>query len=264
MTASLPVALLLYKCQPKFSAAFLELFRMKPFYCNISADVVRRAAFCVSTTEVRYYFTGVQIEPGPDGGALAVATDGSKLVVLFDPDGEVEGTAIVTWEKEQSAALRKAKDPDARFVARWKSGVMMGAALIPGAKKNQGKDATATIAALAANAFEFRLDKWRIDGSFPDWRRVIPSFPETCAAPATFDVKHLRALAEALTTSGDGKQPLTIHSGDPLDPALTLGSDRNGFGVLMPMRAGATRTGLPDWFVRPAPTKLDKQASAAA
>jgi len=71
-----------------------------------------------------------------------------------------------------------------------------------------------------------------IDGTFPDWRRIIPK--ETDGKPAQFNPAYVGDFAKVTKALGQG-QTAFAYNGD--GPALvTFGDDIDGFGVLMPMR----------------------------
>jgi hypothetical protein len=72
-------------------------------------------------------------------------------------------------------------------------------------------------------------------GTYPDWRRVVPRKADK-RSPASFDVRLLASLAEAL---GDGgkSQPIALFGEDDSSPALAYGNGNlDGFGIAMPVR----------------------------
>ncbi len=83
---------------------------------TVSADLFARAALCQSTEETCYYLKGVNIEPCAQGGALLVATDGNKMIVLRDKDAAIDGKPagdakgwIVSADKDALKAMKSPK-----------------------------------------------------------------------------------------------------------------------------------------------------------
>lgn len=205
---------------------------------KVSAPLFLRALECASKEETRYYLQGVQVEANPAGGALMIATDGSKLVVICDPDGYCEGAGIISADK----AIRDACKPQ-RGMSVDPFLVGTGDRLGIAYNRDIGPEALASdpgafIAVQLRGAF--------IDGSFPDWRRVIPHNRAAIESSVAFDQRHGAALAKALSgATGHAKsQALRFFgTGSDLDPFIVSGDGTiNGFGVLMPMRA----TGAPE------------------
>lgn len=180
------------------------------FRANISGSAFARASKCVSSEETRYYLHGVHIEPCRDGpGALLVATDGSVLVVIHDPEGWVEpGTSgIVTLPPALLKACSGKGDPRLEI-----------------------EGGEASVAGMSAKGV-------LIDGTYPDWRRVIPDQSEgdTLATSATFDVRLYKRLADAIApSSGKSAQCVALY-GSGRNPHVMIGNDPNAFGVIMPI-----------------------------
>lgn len=123
-----------------------------------------RAAMDFTSSEASYrYPIGVLLEPHPSGkGVLLIATDGFRMVVLYDANGTADGWLIVGRHKMPADATRKANI--------W--------------VELDGHSAT------YSNGESYAL-KFR-DCDFPDWRL---SMPESCvAAPVTVDLSLLSDL----------------------------------------------------------------------
>ena len=183
------------------------------FKATVNADMFARAYKAASTESTRYYLGGVRLERHPSGvGVLMIATDGHLLACFYDRDGTIEGDAIV---KVPAHILKACAKP----LKSGKPRTLMfedGAAEIYG-----GADILTAKGCL-------------IDGSFPDWRRVIPkpSAMDKCAG--VFDQTVLTRLGAILST---GKmQALIIRGESAGDPHLVTGSHPSAFGVAMPVR----------------------------
>lgn len=221
------------------------------FTCNVSADLFRRALSCVSTEETRYYLTGVFVEPCASGGALLVATDGHKLVAIRDPSGEVSGSAIVSPDKASAAAL-KAKGFDRRLVV---SGDALQLSVVE------------IITDRAPRTAHLQAEPCIIDGSFPDWRRVVPE-TVTPAAGHTVDVTHLGVVARALQTPGLLRSSadhyfVRMYSESAVEPIVVYGGLPDAFGVVMPARPNGlgSQPGKPDWATMPSELAVEEAAA---
>lgn len=75
---------------------------------RVDANLLRLAHMAISKEETRYYLNGVHIEPHPVRGAILVATDGHRMVVIHDADAECDEDVIV---KLPGYALAQCKLP---------------------------------------------------------------------------------------------------------------------------------------------------------
>jgi hypothetical protein len=227
---------------------------------RFSADLFRIAFTCTSNEETRYYLRGVFVEPHPQGGVTLTATDGHRLVCIRDEKGHADESAILNLKDGLKACRSKRNETrvvivdgaDARIVAEY-------------------ENASGSLPIAAAYGV-------RIDGSFPDYRRVIPAafsdkgapgFQGTCVSdfgvmacdlashlgfkPSKVDRVHDRAdtvrVLCAVDESPEGCPALIVFPNLPSDIA---------FGVLMPVRMFAAlgakpAAGVPSWFRVPAP-----------
>lgn len=227
-----------------------------PFRCIVSADLLRRAHFCVGVEEIRYYLLGVNIEPCGEGGALLVATDGHRLVALRDPLAIVEGgTAIVRLEKSFLVEIDRRRDDWKVIVAEQRAGLIKFPHATPtpeqaGALFERLRDLDKDI-----DALQYR--ETIIDGVYPNWRKTLAAPP---ADGVTFPVgeinaRLLRGMVSALGQRGETAAIRIVSTGPKDAPYLVRAySEIDGFGLIMPMRAGISAD-YPDWIkqdVRPA------------
>jgi hypothetical protein len=92
-----------------------------------------------------------------------------------------------------------------------------------------------------------------IDGSFPDYERVIPRGPFKLKEPAQFNAEYLASFQKAgnIIEKSDTRVPMISHNGAE-NPAfvnfLPTGLIQ-GFGVIMPVRVQKSlATDLPEWI----------------
>jgi hypothetical protein len=88
-----------------------------------------------------------------------------------------------------------------------------------------------------------------IDGTFPDWRRVVP---DACNGEiAQFNASYLHDFSKAAKIMGHTiEAPIVSHNGNSAALVDFLGgSDGVGFGIIMPRRTGSTMQ-CPPW-IRP-------------
>lgn len=202
----------------------------------VRLEAAMRVKPFVSSEEVRYYLNGVCIEPAHGGGAVCVATDGHRLGARFDREGFCEKQTIVRMAPELKLLKGMLRSP-------WLVGV----------ETSPGKGFVAVVDAApkpdddtAANAIErvedcsIRIGRAFVDGTFPDWRRVIPQPSEKDTVRA-FNGDYIKAFGKGITMRGaDETAPHLVQMHD--DPLFV--------GVLMPMR-NDVKSGLPDWVAAP-------------
>lgn len=192
---------------------------------NVNADLFRNVARAVSTESTRYYLNGVLIEPHPCGGTYLVATDGHRMIVAYDPQGETDGRHIVPAPRD---LLRQTVRKRAR-------GISLGDArrIVATGDAVQVRSGGDIVASFAIEA---------IDGVFPDWSRVVPAMPEHGSASAHNPayVSDLMDLAMDLRACGwSGCLPRMVSNGEGEPTIVTYGADAPVFAVLMPMRSSA-------------------------
>ena len=190
---------------------------------NLNIRLLKAAALAASKEQTRYYLNGVAVQAGPRGSFL-VATDGHRLLAF-----------------RQSADDTPPVD------------IIIPADVIAGIKLNKHvDDATLTRESDTHWRIEYcgtAISFAPIDGTFPDWRRVVPK--ETTGELAQFDpayVGDFAKVAKALGTNAKAGVKISHNGGGPA--LVTFGDDIDGFGVLMPTRANYGSTiwqTAPDW-----------------
>ncbi len=200
---------------------------------RISAGVFGHAAEFVSQEETRWYLNGVYIEPAKEG-VVAVATDGHRLVAVFDKEGLIERPAIIRAQKGTLVRFRQKHDAIVKAET-------LGA-------KEKAQPITARLYPTKGAIENLLLDE--IDGTFPDWRRVMPvDFPSNGVLPA-FQGRYLAAF-DALARVGGHTGGVRVIARGKDEPAVVTpacGSAWPWIGILMPIRGDAAPTAYPKWL----------------
>lgn len=219
----------------------------------VNALTAKLATGFVSTEETRYYLKGFCVQPCKDGATI-VATDGHRMGVFHQTDAVVQwaGTAIVALPKEALKACQPAKRD-----------IMAHNWLVIESESQFGKAAALIVQADSIGAVQDARKEpayvaWQgyvdiVDGSFPDWRRVLPT-PDTVTKPvlATFNAKLLKPfIAVSLSSATDSRDKnakacLTFGGEDPGSPVAVHSTRGDFFGVLMPVRGGGVY--YPTWL----------------
>ncbi|MBX5131630.1 hypothetical protein HJB80_02845 [Rhizobium lentis] len=213
---------------------------------TVDANLFRLIWTTVSKEETRYYLNGVFIEPHPEKGALLVATDGHRMLVAHDENGQCEEKIIVKLPKY---ALQECKHKPVHGSAR----------ILEIDHEGTGN---AKISQINSGEFSDILTVYDvlIDGTFPNWRRAVPDMSDE--APGTvgvgFNAKYLKefgALGQEITKTIDGASPAFIiqkqSGGSPT--IIRWSGVRHIFGVFMPMRFDSKDLGIPTFIALPAP-----------
>ena len=211
---------------------------------NVNANLFRAVALCQSTEATRYYLAGVHIEPCPMGGAIMVAIDGHRALVAHDTDGSTDGRYIVSLDK---AALTACKADRREALPR----------------RVTSTDPKAPAWVTSADGDQTHLIKdWLVDGTFPDWRRVLPKID--APAFAAFDSALLASFEDVARILSDGRSAagrcISIVTNSANGPSLIkFAASEAVFGVLMPMRwsinSSQHQTAMPEWMATPAPAE---------
>ena len=224
----------------------------------IKAHYIPQAVQFMSKEETRFYLCGLYICPDQTGGARIVATDGHLLGIFRDAGGIADAPGIWPISKTLLAACKPQKtDYGTR---RW---VVLG--------EGRAVVALADTAELAGEAAAANLPSnvvhqefiSPVDGTFPDYARIVPIAGETGWASDYFNPAILeRAMSPAYwTEDGDRrKEPLSVivASSAAGEPAILKVSGRTDFfGIIMPTRADESEP-LPAWWA----SALDEQVAS--
>jgi hypothetical protein len=222
---------------------------------QINLRTLKAVALAASTEETRYYLNGVWIECR-ESHVTYVATNGHVLLCA----------------QEELPALEPGAAP--RLVGNW---------IVPNATikslKIKGKDrAAGDIAELRQLApLQFILGESvfvPVDGSFPDWRRVVPCKPAGIGnydkktktwdgVPSQFDPALVAVFGTFAKLMALGDSHINHAAfGDPHAVTFSRPNMERAFGILMPRRIDAPAwNGAPDWIQEP---KAQEQQKVAA
>jgi DNA polymerase-3 subunit beta len=198
---------------------------------TLSIRALRAVLVAVSSEETRYYLNGINLEFTPDGVIMA-ATDGHRMIVLRQPYGEHGATAA-------HASVIVPRD----LVAKLK------------VKHKTLDETTLTIADDGKLTFEHAGESFggsRIDGTFPDYRRVVPQ--DLDGKPAQYNPAYLADFAKARKELGADRttSPVVRYNGEsPAVVDFAYGMGFQAIGVIMPIR-DRTDTTYYSWASAPA------------
>jgi hypothetical protein len=223
----------------------------------ISADILHRMMVFASTDPTRYYLNGLQIEPIADGGAIIVATDGSRLGVWRDSDAIVPRNAKPVILSNAKPIINALKGKSSRHLY---------ASIDPIGKGRLTIFEARTILDVVSDNPKERLEvasvpNVLVDGTFPDWRRVFP-VNVLAAGPATPFCARL--LADFGKAADDPKHATIIAHPNAVagGPAVVTVNGRPEFrGVIMPKPGGKDIEPVPAWLSLPAPAATDQEAA---
>ena len=217
---------------------------------TLNIRALRATLVAVSTEETRYYLNGINLEFTPDGVVMC-ATDGHRMIVLRQPYGEHAATGA-------HASVIVPRD----LVAKLKINPRMKTL----------DETTLTIGDDGKLLFEHAGESYggsRVDGTFPDYRRVVPQ--DLDGKLAQYNPAYLADFAKArqeLTGSKldkDGKtSPSVRYNGE--NPAIVDFAGGTGFeaiGVLMPIRT-QIEPPIYTWAHTPAAAWPDATPAASA
>ena len=155
---------------------------------HLDANLVRIAYAFASTEETRYYLNGVNVEPAPNGdGAVITATDGHRLFSAIDRSAMIDPDAkpfVLQVPKDALKLCRPKKD--ARRI-------IVNHATLTATIHAVDSDIVGDVQQTKPVSAPFDCI---IDGTFPDWRRVMPGQLDATAS-TSFEGKYLASFAAA-------------------------------------------------------------------
>jgi len=191
---------------------------------KFNATSLAAVALAQPKGETRYYLCGVYFTEGN----LAVATDGFMLTCARDAENKSDESGIFPISKKAISAMKK----------RGASSVTIENGLLTVWEKPAYSD---------PEPRHIEPCK-KIDGTFPDWRRVIPS-TESTECKAALSHKLLSVIVESSgLVSGRKDAPVSIVGDTNTSPHVVRYDSEmyDVFSVIMPMRFG--EQGTPGWY----------------
>jgi DNA polymerase-3 subunit beta len=181
---------------------------------EVPTAVLKAALVCASTEQVRYYLCGVYVDPK----GFLVSTDGHRAFV-----GKIDLTGIPAFD-----GWIICRDVLKRALTGYKA-------------------ETITIAPDRVGNILCQP----IDGTYPDWRRIVPS--DLSGVTAQFNpayIADLGKMGDLLRGKRKGSLAAHIHHNGEGPAAITFPEVDDCFAVLMPIRAHHTDNGAEAWSAR--------------
>lgn len=217
-----------------------ERIAEQTFGCTIGASEmaqIRRVMAAISTEETRYYLNGVNVKKLADWTYRFAATDGHRLMVVDIPLPDAAGDL-----PEQFIIPRRFLNAALNSFAKPKDGIAFRVGLT--ANSNQ-RDKTLAIETSKfpricfsgeVAGTQFEIVGKLIDGTYPDYTRVIPSETTYLARCKRADlIKAINTLTPLSTsktravklTFADGSVRLELNSPDVGDSSFVLPAEHN-------------------------------------
>lgn len=180
----------------------------------LSRQKLKAALVIAPKADIRYYLNGVLIERTPNGDLHYVSTDGHRLFA---------GVQYADWRTDKD-----------------KPGLLT--LIIPRDTVDQAVKGRASIDQIELTHVSGR--EWKlgnvlftpIEGTFPDWRRVLPSLEGREERHAMFNWAYINDAEKALSLWHDTKAAHGYLRQYGEDCALMTGKDASAFVVIMPLR----------------------------
>ena len=204
---------------------------------KINPDELAAIALAASREEVRSYLCGVFVEQYAGGLVSLAATDGHRAHTLrIQQDKQPESSFILSNNDIKRVAARV---KEARAAAgRSKAHLVFIEVEVQGLRDIQVNVGWQEEGENPALFDVFHTQ--RVDGNFPDYRRIFPARPlEQPGAPVQFNTALLHDFGKAAKLLSGGRwEKATIHPGGASnEPILiTLEAEADFLGVLMPFR----------------------------
>lgn len=235
---------------------------------SLSARVFGAALLAVSTEETRFYLNGVYVSPCAAGGVTAVATNGHLLVAIHDPSGEANAGWICPVPDHMRQFMLANLEP--RPSDEWRYGYRFDEAadeddtedeniIKPPLKRIffDGHMVSITAPERMADADSpeeilFSAQAGAIDGTFPDWRRVLPKPNDKTLLMRAFTIsgRYARDMARvAAILTNQSHAGIRLLAGGEMQSPILVGAmnDPNVMMVLMAMRDDGGTPQIPSW-----------------
>ena len=162
-------------------------------------EAIKQIAFAASTEETRYYMNGILFHDRDDR-LILVATDGHRLAKCQIPSAPFSADHSCIVPNASIAAIVKLLAKTAAEDVRL--------------RRSKGL--------LEVSAPGFVLTSKLIDGTFPDYQRVIPAAPANSATVDHADLAAALTRLDAVSAPEKNLQALVGLSWDPAEPVLRL------------------------------------------
>lgn len=237
---------------------------------RFNANLYRIAMLCSSTEATRYYLAGAYIEPHAIKGVTLTATDGHKLVTVYDENGFADESAIIKLTPDAMKACKPGRYERRDVVIASESHDATANVTVVVPDRDENTNALLGTETLEDTPVAFSKG-CKIDGTFPDYRRVFPSEVkplDAMASPSfsTLVTATMTSIANELSahytkSKGGVARYNSVSAGGP--SLVTFPPAFNAVAVAMPMRS-ICEAARPSWFdAKPAAPSLAPAATAA-
>ena len=205
---------------------------MTTIVTTFDLNLLKAAALCASQDAARYYLNGVEVRVKENVFTIT-ATDGHRLISFKPPAiGKLDGdmplpfNVIIPLDIIKALKVTK-KAPEGDLIIQ--------------------PDGTCAI------KYQGRSTVFQpVDGTFPDWKRVVPA--KVDGTVGQYNAQYLADFAKINDMFRDDKAKCLIIGHNGAGPALVhlpIGIDN--VAVIMPVRTGTGEvpTSAPDWAVYP-------------
>ncbi|MBR9822641.1 MAG: hypothetical protein GYB51_16780 [Rhodobacteraceae bacterium] len=186
---------------------------------------------CISREETRYYLNGTYLTAKPEAGTLrAVSTDGHRMAVI---DCEVPAQFRAEVSEDPSGIILPVRAVDLLLALARKS-------------SNAALQIHASDRHLVLRTEGLQLITRSIDGTYPDYTRVVPAPSDKLTAHlSTAALTRLRTIASATTSGqslplrlnpGAGRMSLATGEGDEISAPLQGHTTEDGLTVTISLR----------------------------
>lgn len=197
---------------------------------KLNPRLVASVAQFKASRDIRYYLNGVYAEPIASGGVLLVATNGHALCMWRDKDGAADRPVILNTSTK---LLNACTSKDAKHL-------QLVADRLTVTDENNNE-----------LFVQPNREKWEVEGTFPDWKRVIP---KTESEPTLFDginPSYVSLVTNALKiAAGNDKWfgGISFHQPEKEKSIVVSSSNlaaENFVAVIMPLRESVSHQ--PKW-----------------
>ena len=201
---------------------------------HISPAELEAIALAAGKEKTRHYLCGVLLEAYADGIFSLIACDGHRLATLRAGIDKAPISSFIIPAEDIKKALMMVKAEKKRIskydysklmISINKNGDILSIVI---ASKNENEQF------IISSSFTTKI----VNGSFPDWRRILPLENSDCDADVSFSGRYMNDfihMAELLTLV-KGAQIAIKNNGRSNPITLTFPKNAEFFGVLMPMR----------------------------
>lgn len=212
---------------------------------TLDHSVVKALLICAAKQDVRYYLKGVCVDARANGDVVLVTTDGHRMLAYPVATDAIEALApgqyIIPREALEAVKPCKAGRVTLPITIEIVTAPDMPDETRPGVTIKGKTSITVTGATSAVTA--------PIDGTYPDWRRVLPA--KATGELAQYSGHYMadfHTIAGLLSDSKSPMAPIVHHNGTGFTLVTRLGA--GALGVIMPVRydiEDMAHPGLPAW-----------------